>query len=571
VVSGRRFDRADDRRPRPRRRPGRGATPRPPVRRSRLRVDRPDLPAPYVGTRIEHEFEQAGVALLAADEGIDARMLPSLADGSIPAKRATPTLTRRVKQAIAEWYVLNMLELSWGGLKTHTDQGFNIGKPPYGYGAVTLRHPVAAKAAEGKVKRRLVPDPVQGPVVTTIFQWRALERLSYQAIADRLNTDPGRYPPPEPIPGQRRRRVGAWTLSSVREVLDNPKHTGYMVWNRRKNARPDRGIRGQVNPPNHWVWSSRPTHEPLVTRDLFEAASAVGRFRERSRFGSTPNRHPATTRTYTLRSYLICDICGRRLWGNEKKKVTYYHCRIKTQHAHKPWYPQHPPVVTIREDVVQQHLAGFFARRVFGANRRLFLAHAPDQPHTTTEQARIAALKAQLTELQRRQDNLVRELEAFSPSGDAELDTNWRTTLQKRFVANAAEQRTLTTDLADAVRQAEQATPNPHATDLIDTIPQHDVDITLLPEKLQRALYDVFHLEVRYDPHANRLTLRVTVSEGTATALANVTKNRDDEPSDDHPPNRATGPDSWGICWEPPVGIEPTTYSLRVNRSGRLS
>jgi hypothetical protein len=25
-------------------------------------------------------------------------------------------------------------------------------------------------------------------------------------------------------------RIDAWTASSVREVLDNPKHTGHMVW-----------------------------------------------------------------------------------------------------------------------------------------------------------------------------------------------------------------------------------------------------------------------------------------------------------------------------------------------------
>lgn len=54
-----------------------------------------------------------GVALLAADEGIDRATIPALMAGASPAKRATPTLTRRVKQAIAEFYVLNMLELSW--------------------------------------------------------------------------------------------------------------------------------------------------------------------------------------------------------------------------------------------------------------------------------------------------------------------------------------------------------------------------------------------------------------------------------------------------------------------------
>ena len=39
----------------------------------------------------------------------------------------------------------------------------------------------------------------------------------------------------------------------------------------------------------------------------------------------------------------------------------------------------------------------------------------------------------------------------------------------------------------------------------------------------------------------------------------------------ERPPTLARrGPDLW-CCVEPLVGIEPTTYSLRVNRSGRLS
>jgi hypothetical protein len=46
----------------------------------------------YYGAKIEHELEQAGVALFAADE-------PILLSG----KRATAILTRRVKQGVAEW------------------------------------------------------------------------------------------------------------------------------------------------------------------------------------------------------------------------------------------------------------------------------------------------------------------------------------------------------------------------------------------------------------------------------------------------------------------------------------
>lgn len=50
-------------------------------------------------------------------------------------------------------------------------------------------------------------------------------------------------------------------------VLTNPKYTGHMVWNRRATKEP-----GQVNPPEQWVWSPQRTHEPLVIREMFQAA-----------------------------------------------------------------------------------------------------------------------------------------------------------------------------------------------------------------------------------------------------------------------------------------------------------
>jgi hypothetical protein len=150
------------------------------------------------------------------------RLLPRSArdkDAEILALRHQITVLRRhldgqrirFQQRPAEWYVLDMQERSWGGLVAHNEQGFNIGKPPYGYRVVAEAHPVPAKAAEGKVKRRLVSDPVRGPAVTHIFAWRTAQKLSYDEIAQRLNADPDRYPPPEPIPGRGRRAIGAWT------------------------------------------------------------------------------------------------------------------------------------------------------------------------------------------------------------------------------------------------------------------------------------------------------------------------------------------------------------------------
>jgi site-specific DNA recombinase len=86
----------------------------------------------YYGTLIEHTLEQAGVPLLAADE-------PIILSGN----RATQILTRRVKQGVAEWYVLDMLEKSWGGFTEHTDQGYNVGKPPVRLPGGEAQHPPA--------------------------------------------------------------------------------------------------------------------------------------------------------------------------------------------------------------------------------------------------------------------------------------------------------------------------------------------------------------------------------------------------------------------------------------------
>lgn len=200
-------------------------------------------------------------------------------------KRATAILNRRVKQSIGEWYVLNLLEQSWDGTAEHTEQGWNIGKACYGYRAERVPHPVPAKRAEGRTKSRLVPHPVEGSTVTRIFHLRYVYRLGYGVIADVLNADLEAHPPPTPVNPERAH--GRWSGSAVRGVLTNPKYTGYMVWNRRATS----SARGKHNPPEQWVWSPRPTHEPLVTKEVFAAVTVMARARQ----GSRADRLPRST------------------------------------------------------------------------------------------------------------------------------------------------------------------------------------------------------------------------------------------------------------------------------------
>ncbi len=173
-------------------------------------------------------------------------------------------------------------------------------------------------------KTLLAAHPAEADVVRRVFGWRVVERLGYQAIADRLNADLVLNPPPVPI-GEGR-AVGRWTYSNVRDVVTNPKYTGHMVWNRR--ARKGNG-KNRLNPVGEWVWSPVPVHEALVDLESFVLAQQVGLRRERSRTAAGMNRHPQSRRVYRLRSYLFCALCGRRMLGKSVRNTPYYVCSPK--------------------------------------------------------------------------------------------------------------------------------------------------------------------------------------------------------------------------------------------------
>jgi site-specific DNA recombinase len=89
---------------------------------------------------------------------------------------------------------------------------------------------------------------LRGPAVTQIFRWRVDEELIEQEIAERLNADLDRYPPPEPT--RTHMAVGYWTRESVRDILTNPKYTGHMVWNRTTKRSGVTVRRKKVHRPN---------------------------------------------------------------------------------------------------------------------------------------------------------------------------------------------------------------------------------------------------------------------------------------------------------------------------------
>jgi len=223
--------------------------------------------------RLEKELSAAGVPLFATDEPID-----------VEGMNATTVLIRRVKQGVAEWYRLQTKEKAWKGLREHALDGWNTGVPPYGYTAQRVPHPVPLKAAQGATKTRLIPAPVPAAAVAQIFTWRAVNRLGISTITNRLNADHEQFPPP---------RGDTWTEASVYALLQNPKYTGHMVWNRRTRKRgnrtnPPRNGSGARSPPTRRsspaicttprrpsAWSApRPSENP-ASRDIRWPAAAT--------------------------------------------------------------------------------------------------------------------------------------------------------------------------------------------------------------------------------------------------------------------------------------------------------
>jgi site-specific DNA recombinase len=216
---------------------------------------------------------------------------------------ASTILLRRTKQAIAEFFRIQIKEDCWKGLIEHTMDGWNIGKAPYGYLADRVPHPAPAKAAQGRTKTRLIPDPVRGAVVTLIFVWQVIQRLSVPTIAWRLNRNLAAYPPPGDGPG--------WTETSMAAILRNPKYTGHMVYGRTRKLPGTKKSRPVL--PQEWIWSAETVHEPLTDRETWEKAQTIGAERGNVRDAEKPTTQPGSR--YPLRSRIRHQACQRRMYG----------------------------------------------------------------------------------------------------------------------------------------------------------------------------------------------------------------------------------------------------------------
>lgn len=231
---------------------------------------------------------------------------------------------------------------------------------------------------------------------------------------------------------------------------------------------------GSPNPVEKWVWSSKPTHDKIIDLETFIAAQQVVRRRERSRTHPGANPHPATKRTYRLRSYLFCELCGRRMFGKTRHETAYYACAPKPGHVPDG----HPDSLWVREPALLDGLNDFLTHHVFGRYRHHLLASALRDLDTQAEQTRterVAAIKK--ADLDARRKRLTRTLE-IGGGDDDELDHGLIQDIKNRRAEIMAERADLTAELETLEEQVNDQ-PNP---DLLDLLPIGTCDLDALPD-----------------------------------------------------------------------------------------
>jgi site-specific DNA recombinase len=317
-------------------------------------------------------------------------------------------------------------------------------------------------------------------------------------------------------------------------VLRNPKYTSYQVWNRR--ARKTGGNR--ENPPEAWIWSEAPAHAAIVSKEEFEAVATRAASNQRSRQGcrSGSGAGSLPKREYLYRGLVRCGICGLRMWGNHRRRSSYYSCQPSHQRsANIP--ADHPPSVYLGEPALHEAVVGFLAAALFGPDRQEYwrrrLADSQREEATAPAHDRLKELQSEITELEPRIERQVTNLEAEDATP----------TLRRRVGARIAElEEALEERRQHANTLAAQASEAPPtAADLattLDRLPLLAGRLQDLPQPELRALFDSLQLQIAFQPATHAVDVE-------ATLVANEPTDRDHETSQ-----------VWSV---PPGGVGPAT------------
>ncbi len=356
-------------------------------------------------------------------------------------------------------------------------------------------------------------------MVGQIFTWRTVDKLGVTTITHRLNADPRRYPSPRP---------GGWTPSTVYALLGDPKYTGHMVYGRRRRS--GGGKRGHNVSQDQWIWSPEQTHPAIITRQVWDTAQAIGAGHASARDEPGPSTHPATRRSYLLRSRCRCRDCKRRMTGTLVRpypghpRYVYYGCPHNPGNPrHQAATPDHPRTVRVREDDLITVIREFFATFIFGPDRAQLLAQrlpASAADNAAQREQETAALHKRLRKIDAAENAHAREIEHL-----AGLDQHSPaiTALRSRIIARFTELEAERTQINQRLATLACATTPHDDPSLLDALPTLSDDILSDPPGRREALlFQAFGLELVYNKEDHQVSIYATITPSTPATLAAI-------------------------------------------------
>jgi len=213
-------------------------------------------------------------------------------------------LTFNLIGVVASYIAQNIGREARKGMKEKVEQGGMPFKCPIGY------LPVPDTTDSNGKRRTVVIDPERAPLVRWAFEEYAkghhsLSTLTAEFNRKGLTTRPNPNNDAHPI-----------LLPTLNKILTNRFYYGVVVWNGDEY---------------------KGTHEPLITRELFDEVRV--RLKERRTYIK-----PAAKKSFPFRGFLRCGYCGMSITAEEqqgkngKGRYVYYHCSNGRRVKDPDWY-----------------------------------------------------------------------------------------------------------------------------------------------------------------------------------------------------------------------------------------
>lgn len=225
------------------------------------------------------------------------------------------------------------------------DGEFVGARPPYGY------------RKDPDNCHRLLVNEDTAPIVRQIFQWIA-DGVALNEVVKRLNTSgvlsPGAYQASIGLVKSKRLIGGGnWNAWGVGKLLTDAVYTGDMVQGKHTSV----GHKQVPTKPEDWI-VVRDTHEPIISRELFERVQSIRKQTVENAKASDEKKNPYTENIF--RGRIFCGHCGRPLNRHrDNKQGTYsFNClanqRIGKNACSRSTYIREDTLIHLAMTIIRQ-------------------------------------------------------------------------------------------------------------------------------------------------------------------------------------------------------------------------